>query len=46
MSQIIHSVAQTTANMLKTEKERYIHELYIVGIITKQEYEILKGEVL
>ena len=46
MSQIIYSIEQTTAKMLKTEKERYIHELYIAGIITATEYSILKGEVL
>ena len=46
MSQIIRSVETSTANMLKAEKERYIRELYIAGIITKTEYSILKGELL
>lgn len=42
MSQIIYSVEQTTAKMLKSEKERYIKDLYMNGIITRKEYEILK----
>lgn len=46
MSMIIRSIEQSTAKMLKAEKERFIHELYIAGIISKAEYEILKGEVL
>ena len=46
MSQMIHSIEQTTAKMMKTERERYITELYIAGIITATDYQILKGEIL
>ena len=46
MSQIIYSVEQTTANMMKSERERYIKDLYINGIITKQEYTILQEVVV
>ena len=42
MSQIIHSINQATATMRKSERERYIRDLYISGLITKQEYDILK----
>lgn len=46
MSQIIHSIEQTTANMMKAERKRYITELYIAGLLTTTEYNILKGEIL
>lgn len=46
MSLMIKSVEQSTANMLKAEKARFIQDLYKTGIITKEEYIVLKGEIL
>ena len=46
MSLMIKSVEQSTAKMLRAEKERFIQDLYNTGIITKEEYQILKGEIL
>lgn len=45
MSLMIMSVEQSTAKMLPAEKQRFIKDLYATGIITKQEYEILRREL-
>ena len=46
MSLMIQSVAQSTAKMMKAEKERFILDLYKTGIITKQEYIAIRKEIL
>lgn len=46
MSLMIKSIEASTANMLKAERERFIHDLYTTGILTKQEYEILRRELI
>ena len=45
MSLMIKSVEASTAKMLPTEKQRFIKDLYMTGIITKAEYEILRREI-
>lgn len=46
MSLMIKSVEASTAKMLPSEKQRFIKDLYMTGIITKAEYEILRREIV
>ena len=46
MSLMIKSVEASKAKMLPTERARFIEDLYMTGIITKAEYEILRRELV
>ena len=46
MSRMIISIEQSTAKMLPTEKARFIESLYKTGIINKEEYVVIRKEIL
>lgn len=46
MSLMIKSIEQSTADMLKAEKERFLKTLLEDGIITTEEYSVLRKEII
>ena len=46
MSRIVYAIEQSTADMLKAEKERFLKALLEDGIITTEEYRVLRKEII